>query len=350
MDAARMPSPAMQAGRERPIDTAAPACDPFGERRVRRCESRRWLLGGHFHFASDSGALLRLVEAAYAGVPPQRLPDAPEFRIELDLLPARARPYAPEPPPLRMHTGAGVLCGVVDERNYVVFAPGERRALIVVSEDMLAHPYHVRCEMIEFAVYILAARGLRQVPLHAACLGRDGRGLLLLGPSGAGKSTLALCGLRRGLDLLAEDGVLVEPRRLALSGIPNYLHLRADALERTDAATRSWIAASPTIRRRSGVEKFELDLRAGRARLAQAPLRLAGVVFVSAEPAAPGAPLLEPLPPAQAAARLAADQPYAAGQPGWAPFVRQLPQIGVHRLRRGAGPEAALDALLPLLG
>ena len=52
-----------------------------------------------------------------------------------------------------------------------------------------------RYEMLEFAVFTLASRVQGVVPLHAACIGRRGRGLLLMGDSGAGKSTAALLGL-----------------------------------------------------------------------------------------------------------------------------------------------------------
>lgn len=50
---------------------------------------------------------------------------------------------------------------------------------------------------------LLKRRGLWAV--HAALLGRGGRGLLLAGPSGAGKSTLALLLALAGFDLLGDD-------------------------------------------------------------------------------------------------------------------------------------------------
>jgi serine kinase of HPr protein (carbohydrate metabolism regulator) len=59
--------------------------------------------------------------------------------------------------------------------------------------------YLTRYELIEFAVFTLAQRVQGLVPLHAACVGRAGRGLLLMGGSGAGKSTLALHCLARRL-------------------------------------------------------------------------------------------------------------------------------------------------------
>ena len=325
------------------------ASDPFGERRARRHALRFDLLGGRFGFHSDSRRLLALAEAAYAGLPPQRLPQAQEFRIELDLLPPSERPCAAPPPPLRTHSGAGVLCGILDDRNYVLIVPAERRALVAVSQDMLEHAYHVRYELIEFAVYVLAARGMGLMPLHGACAGRSGRGLLLLGASGAGKSTLALHCLLGGLELLAEDSVFVEPEGLLATGAANFLHLRDSVLAHLDPQIGSWIGGSAQIRRRSGVEKFEVDLRRGPGRLACEPLRLAATVLLSAEAAPPGQPLLERLPQAQALLRLSLDQPYAAAQAGWPDFVRRLASLGVYRLRRGASADASLQAIRGLL-
>ncbi len=43
--------------------------------------------------------------------------------------------------------------------------------------------------------------------IHATCVARQGRGILLLGPSGAGKSDLALRLIDRGFVLVADDRV-----------------------------------------------------------------------------------------------------------------------------------------------
>lgn len=47
------------------------------------------------------------------------------------------------------------------------------------------------------------------VPLHAACLDRNGEGVLLAGLSGAGKSTLAVALSQRGFSLLSDDWTYV---------------------------------------------------------------------------------------------------------------------------------------------
>lgn len=226
--------------------------DPFGEQRPRRHGVRKQVLGASFHFESDSPALLALVEAAYAGLPAHRFDGAPQFHITLDVVARAPRLPVAEPPPVRTHAAAGLLCGVMDECNYLMVSVAERRAMVVVSDDMLMHAYHLRYELIEFAVFLLAAHGMSLVPLHGACVGWQGRGALLLGASGAGKSTLALHSLLRGLQFVAEDGVFVEPHSLVATGVANFLHLRPASLGLLDAPTRAWISAAPTIRRRSG--------------------------------------------------------------------------------------------------
>lgn len=334
-----------------PVSLPAPAtvADPFGEHVVSGFALQRTVLGGRFHFRSDSEALLGLVENAYGGLPSGELPGARDFHVELRLLPARAE-RRDQPPPVRQSAGAGLLCGVMDESNYVVLDPRAGRALVIASQDMLGHAYHLRYELIEFAVFTLATRGIGLVPLHGACVGRDGRGVLLLGESGAGKSTLALHGLLRGLDFLAEDAVFVQPDGLLATGVPNFLHVRPDALGLlAQSHVRQWLERSPRIMRRSGVEKIEADLRLGVGRLADGPLELVGAVRISPEPAA-GEALSGPLVAADATAWLAANQPYAANQPGWRTFVQALVQQGVYVLRRGRDPQAASDALCQLLG
>ena len=129
---------------------------------------------------------------------------------------------------------------------------------------MLRYPYHLRYELLEFAVYTLAARTQGLVPLHAACIGHGGHGVLLLGDSSSGKSTVALHCLLNGLEFLAEDSVLVEPRTLRATGVANFLHLRSDSLRwLTRKSDLARVRRSPLIRRRSGARKFELDLRQG---------------------------------------------------------------------------------------
>lgn len=326
------------------------SADPFHERRQRRHTICKQVLGGNFRFESDSEALLQLVEAAYGNLPSMATVES-NFHIELSLVPrCNVLEARGEPPPVRTRAGAGFICGVMDAANYTVLFPAERRGLVVASYDMLEYSYHLRYELIEFAVFVLAARGMGLVPLHGACVGQHGRGVLLLGASGAGKSTLALHCLLHGMDFLAEDAVFVRPQTLLATGVANYLHLRPDMLPLVDEAIGTRIAASPTIQRRSGVKKFEMDVRRGPWSTAAASLTLTAAVFVCSEAADDPDVLLTTVPMADVHTMLSGDQTYAAGQPGWWTFVQQIRQRGIYRLARGSHPQAQVDALRQLLG
>jgi hypothetical protein len=330
---------------------AEPGADPFREQSSTCFSLYKQLLGGRFRFDSHSEALLGLVAVAYGGLPEHRLPlNSPELQIDLRLARRAVTPKAAEPPPVMMQAGAGLLCGIMDESNYVIVAPAQYRALVVASADMLESAYHLRYELIEFAVFVLATRALGLVPLHGACVGRHGRGVLLLGASGSGKSTLALCSLLQGLDFIAEDAVFVQPQSLLATGVANYLHVQADTLGFIDNdPARRWITQSPIIRRRGGVQKFEADLRLGPGALAASPLRLISVVFLSSQPADDPGELLIPMSGQGVAARLRAEQAYAAGQLAWPHFAERVTQLANFELRRGAHPQASADALRRLL-
>jgi energy-coupling factor transporter ATP-binding protein EcfA2 len=338
--------------RNRRPTLAAPPPDPFGEHKRAAFRERLQVLGGEFEFATDSRRLHRIVRAAYAGLPAHKVTRAaPRFRVTLVAAPpGRGRGgWHGEPPPVRSLAGAGLLCGLMGSASFVSVAVAERAALLVVSAHDLRYPYHVRYELLEFAVYLLAARALRLVPLHAACVGRAGEGVLLMGPSGSGKSTVVLHCLLAGLDLLAEDSVLVRPQGLRASGVANFLHLRRDTLQFLDRADRAaLVRRSSVIRRRSGVEKLEIDLRRPHQRVGAAPLHIRAVVFLSSQ-AARGRALLAPLERSLMLRRLAGSQRYAARQPGWSAFGARLARLPAYELRRGLHPREAAAAVRALL-
>jgi hypothetical protein len=330
-----------------------PLADPFHELPGTTGQRRLSLLGARVLFESAHPALLRLVDHAYRGLPGHRARSAgPALRIQLRLTRrqvARAR-RRPPPPPLKTLSGpGGLLCGVMDESNFVLLSPAARAGLIAVSHDMLSRRYHARYELIEFALFTLAARSLGLVPLHAACIGRAGRGLLLIGDSGAGKSTLALHCALQGTEFLSEDAVFVDPKTLLASGISNFVHIREDSLHLIESdTTAARISRSPVIHRRSGAAKFEVDMRGLGCRLARAPLRLAGIVFLSARRAGSVA-TLRPLSPQRTLARLTSAQAYAAGRPEWQAFRRRLAGIEGYELQRGSHPSESAIALRHLL-
>jgi hypothetical protein len=327
------------------VTDVGPETDPFHETDGSVLRERQHVLGGRFEFESNSRRLLRLVEAAYSGLPTHRLgPATPRFQIRLQLASGPSLPAADEPPLVRMEAGAGLLCGVMDAANFAILSPAERRGLVVISRQLLRFPYHARYELLEFAVFVLAGRAQSLVPLHAACVGLNGRGLLLVGETGAGKSTVALHCLLQGLDFLSEDSAFVQPDGMLATGVSNFLHLRKDSLRFLSDACASQVRRSPIIRRRSGVEKFEVDLRRTSYRLAPSPLEVSGVVFITRRRAGKQ-PILGLLRKSEMLAKLDRRQRYASNQPGWTDFRQRLSTMNAYELRRGRHPADAAEAL-----
>jgi len=324
--------------------------DPFGELSAPPLRERLQLLGARFEFESNSPKLLDLVASAYAGLPGHRLSlRVPRLKLRLVLASGARRHRVAEPPPLGMFCAEGLLAGATDSSSFVAISAQERSGLVVVDPKMLRFAYHTRYELIEFAVFTLASRAQSLVPLHAACVGMDGRGVLLMGPTGSGKSTVALQCLLQGFDFVSEDSAFVTPDTLTATGVANFIHVRSDSLRWVASAKDSRaIRSSPVIRRRSGVRKFEVDLRRGGYHLAAAPLKIVAVVFLSARPAG-DQPLLVPLRKSSLMEMLVEAQAYAAGRPEWSTFRRSVAQIQALELRRGRHPQEAVEALRGLL-
>ena len=326
--------------------------DPFREHDVPWQRFDCDLLGTRFRFESNSPQLLQLARQAYQGLPPQRFRSGAVQPLTVRLLQRPAAGLSSrrrgEPPALDMFSLPGWLGAGSVASDAVLLSPALRLAIVAVSPQTLSFSYHTRYELIEFAAYTLGSRCQRLASLHAGCVGLEGQGALLMGDSGAGKSTLTMLCLQHGLEFLSEDSVFVAPGSLRATGVANFVHLRADSLRWLPPAVRATLRRSPVIRRRSGVRKFELDLRSAGQRLAQSPLKLRFTIFLSAR-SARREPLLRALRPREALTRLASTQAYAARQPEWPRFSRSLAALPAFELRRGAHPEQAVDALCSLL-
>lgn len=92
--------------------------------------------------------------------------------------------------------------------------------------------------------WFLGGRGMQLV--HAACVGSDGRAVLLAAKSGSGKSTTALACVRAGMEYLADDYVVVDVENAEAHSLYSSLKVapeRADAIP--ELAGKS-ILLSPT--------------------------------------------------------------------------------------------------------
>ena len=258
-------------------------------------------------FQSNSQELLDIVDSAYRGLPPHRLSAVvPRLRIGLRLISSNPRHRRSEPEPLQMLSGAGFVGGATDASTFVVVDAAARGALINVSADMLRFPYHTRYELIEFAVFTLATRKCTGLIQIARCLRRQRSARFRVdGRQQIRQVDRVSLQCLYGFDFVSEDSTFVVPGSMLCTGVANFVHVRSDSLRWVNSAVdAAAIRNSPVISRRSGVRKFEVDLRRRNFHLAPAPLELAAVIFLSAKSAG-GRALLTPLSKAQTLRRLA---------------------------------------------
>jgi len=96
----------------------------------------------------------------------------------------------------------------------------------------VAESGYFRNHMLETMVY-LTLDHLYITILHAGCVARNGRGVLLCGDAGAGKSCLAYACMKRGWDLLSDDfSAIVRGRHdRVIIGKPERIRLRPEAMD-----------------------------------------------------------------------------------------------------------------------
>jgi len=331
---------------------SAAAGDPFGEEKDAQLRTRVRVLGGDFVVTSSARSLLDLAAEAFGGMPAQRLDRrSPPLTARL-LLNEQPPTWAGGDPPRApaLSSGAGLLCATVDAGNFVVVDVAVSRTLISISKAMLERRYYARYELMELGFLTLATRAQGLVPLHAACIGRNGSALLVIGGSGTGKSTLCLHALIGGLQLLGEDSAFVAPESLRVTGVPNYVHLTQDSLGFVrPTALRRAIERSPMIQRRSGVLKHEIDVRKLPAAGAGKSFRIVATVFLSRRLAG-RARALRPLDRRSCVSRLRREQPYAVHTfAGWDAFERRVAARPSYELRRTEHPDIAVRQLRDLL-
>jgi hypothetical protein len=132
----------------------------------------------------------------------------------------------------------------------------------------------------EFVHWALAASGVAMV--HAASVGRNGDGLLLVGASGAGKSTAAMACLAAGWDYVGDDYCALHP-----DGTTRNIY---GVGRLTPSSVSSFPELAPSaIAVRTHDQKTVYDIATHRPSQLREQLRLRGVVVPALGP--------QPLPP-----------------------------------------------------
>jgi hypothetical protein len=110
-----------------------------------------------------------------------------------------------ECPPAPVVRGQGHLLSMIaDAQNQAICDLEKGFAFAWLNQAALEHRDYLRYHFIEAAALVLIS-ALYVTPIHAACVSRHGRGMLLCGESGAGKSSLAYACARAGWIFTSDD-------------------------------------------------------------------------------------------------------------------------------------------------
>jgi hypothetical protein len=180
------------------------------------------------------------------------------------------------------------------------------------------------------------------IPVHAACVVKEGLSLILQGKAGSGKSTLAYACVRRGYQLLAEDGLMIKCRSegASLWGMPWKLHLLPDT-KRFFPELREEMPRLQV----NGEWKLEVSTEVYYQGSTTPSARPGPVVFLE-RGGDSGPSRLEPVSPKEALAAFEVVWPWWVG---WTEAMeQQLPRLleqGAFRLWMNGSPDEAVDCL-----
>jgi hypothetical protein len=192
-------------------------------------------------------------------------------------------------PVARLRSGRACVLAAAGSRALTAALPAEGAAVFHLP-DAAAIPSTERAAPIREALQLLMAERGRQMT-HAAAVGNGGRGVLLVGRGGSGKSTLALSCALAGMEVVADDYVLLDPASLAAHAMQSTAKLTEDSAARLGVPVRAIDAAG-----------FEPTLEGPAKALVQIPSLAPGRLRRQLEVAAIVTPALNLLPAADMAA------------------------------------------------
>jgi len=159
------------------------------------------------HIKSNEPAIVRAAEHSWASFQ-QRFREAPiEVRFLVSDFPTRRRPPCPV-----FRAQGNLLTIVADAHNFACCDLAAGFGFACVTKAAVTNRNYVRYHFLEAMVYVLLDTR-HVVALHAACLIRDGCGILLVGDSGVGKSCFAYACARRGWTYVSDDSSSLPRRR-----------------------------------------------------------------------------------------------------------------------------------------
>lgn len=123
-----------------------------------------------------------------------------------------------------------LFCFVADSENYGVSDMERGLSSLWLTQETLKHRRYLRFFFLECGAICLIATRLA-TGVHAACVSRNGVGVLLCGDSGAGKTTLSYACAKAGWTYVTDDGSFVVHGRedLLVTGNSSQVRFRPES-------------------------------------------------------------------------------------------------------------------------
>ena len=217
----------------------------------------------------------------------------------------RGEPECPPEPTRREYNHLYSL--VADVHNQALLDLRTRANFTWVTQAAVNNSLYLRYNFLEKTVYLLLGASV-VTDLHAACVSRNGRGILLFGDSGAGKSTLAYACARAGWTYTSDDtSYLIND-----SDVPRVVgHAHRARFRPSAKALFPELEHCELTPRLEGKPSIEVSISQLPVLSAATEASVDSIVYLNRYPAAFGR--LIPLPPGTATQRACKDL-YSAGE------------------------------------
>lgn len=176
---------------------------------------------------TNSLDVIRTVEESWTGFPRLFHDHSLEFRVVVS-----DDQDAKRPSTMFSRVHKHLMAVTTDEKDFAVGDLAQGLASFWISPASARDREYLRSYYLHNMMYIMLWHA-HMTMVHAACVARNGRGVLLCGVSGAGKSCLSFACARRGWTFITDDGVSLVRRseKRMVVGTPREMRFRPTAVE-----------------------------------------------------------------------------------------------------------------------
>src|SRR6185312_4205606 len=222
--------------------------------------------------------------------------DDTQFAVRIGVSEGMSR-QTPPPPVRRAYNHLYTM--VADPENQAVLDLRAVSSFVWLNESALADPLYLRHNFLEKVIYLLLGASV-VTDIHAACVSRQGKGILLCGDSGAGKSTLSYACARAGWTYTSDDTcyLINDSEYPRVIGHSHRVRFRPEAKDLFPELKS--LDVTPRMEGKPSIEAQITELFNSRIRAA-AEVSVCAIVYLNRYPLATGK--LKTLPPGTAMSR-----------------------------------------------